>query len=100
MSPRLRYDFYFISKLLLEKGAEREVWDWNCGLSIKLQVFQKIPIKVENADGCKAILGISGSKEGAEADVQFFACAKSCLSVIQPWRSLTFGRHGTHQPTS
>jgi len=42
----VEYDFYFISKLLLEKGAEREV---------------------ENADGCKAILGISGSKEGAEA---------------------------------
>lgn len=81
----LRYDFYFISKLLLEKGAEREVWDWNCGLfqnhlssyrikSLQLQVFEKIPIKVENADGCKAILGISGSKEGAEADVQFCLC--------------------------
>lgn len=26
-------------------------------------------MQVENADGCKAILGISGSKEGVEADV-------------------------------
>ncbi|CAE7553565.1 ACBD6 [Symbiodinium sp. CCMP2456] len=42
----VEYDFYFISKLLLEKGAKREV---------------------ENSDGCQAILGISGSKEGAEA---------------------------------
>lgn len=42
----VEYDFYFISKLLLEKGAKREV---------------------ENADGCKAILGMSGGKEGAEA---------------------------------
>ncbi|CAE7276922.1 Ank1 [Symbiodinium sp. CCMP2592] len=42
----VEYDFYFISKLLLEKGAKKEV---------------------ENSDGCQAILGISGSKEGAEA---------------------------------
>lgn len=42
----VEYDFYFISKLLLEKGAKSEV---------------------ENSDGCQAILGISGSKEGAEA---------------------------------
>jgi len=42
----VEYDFHFISKLLLDEGAEREV---------------------ENADGCKAIQGISGSKEGADA---------------------------------
>lgn len=42
----VEYDFYFISKRLLDEGASREL---------------------ENSDGCKAILGISGSKEGAEA---------------------------------
>ncbi|CAE8593450.1 unnamed protein product, partial [Polarella glacialis] len=40
------YDMYFISKRLFEAGADGEV---------------------VNADGFKAILGISGSKSGAEA---------------------------------
>ncbi|CAE7292335.1 ACBD6 [Symbiodinium natans] len=60
----VEYDFHFISKLLLEKGAKPEV---------------------ENADGCKAILGISGSKEGAEDGNVANNTTRECMSAGVCW---------------
>eukprot|EP00440_Ansanella_granifera_P031724 gb/GFBE01034433.1/.p1 GENE.gb/GFBE01034433.1/~~gb/GFBE01034433.1/.p1 ORF type:complete len:109 (+),score=47.81 gb/GFBE01034433.1/:1-327(+) len=71
----VEYDFHFISKLLLESGADREAL---------------------NGDGFKAILGISGTKEGAEAwdaplnimknasSKEDFALAFEALEAVDP----------------
>ena len=88
-----RYDFYFISKLLLENGAEKEVLTFGCGMwlrYLRISLEMLCAFQVENADGCKAILGISGSKEGAEA-----------VSVFVGFNVFTGpSRPGIHQRTS